>query len=70
MATDVNEKHDTRDYDSRGSDSDHQQQNEKAIARPLDDPLGTLNSVPDPDEGLSEEEREKLVRDANIPIGT
>lgn len=33
---------------------------------PKDDPLGVLNSVPDPDKGLSEEEKHKLVCMLNI----
>lgn len=42
--------------------SDHSPLPEKGEAGSLrDDPLGVLRSVPDPDEGLSEEEKLKLV---------
>jgi len=38
-----------------GFGSDH------TLSPSTNDPLGVLHSVPDPDEGLSEEERHKLV---------
>lgn len=63
MAAELNEKRDSLEYESRGSDSDQPQQDEKHIARHLNDPLGVLHSVPDPDEGLSEEERQEIVCD-------